>query len=424
MSLLMDALKRAESNKQQAGRTLPSNDGVMRHPEEELRLEPLGQPGAKGDAKPLPDLANHLDELEADLTTAALSPTPQRPGLSPKPVENPKHEAEREAIRNAFAAKLVSEPPSRKPLWLALGTLAVAALGISAYVWYQLNTMGRSGLAGQAQTAAPPLPTTTTAVSGAAMPAPAPLRLNTNTVLPAAVQSTAGNATIPGKAPGFPPIRGETRTTKPVLADNTTERQPAIRFSRSLPESDANLAQGHNHLQSNQLDSARHDFEQVLQRDPNNTDALLALAAIAQRQGRFADAEQLHQLAMIANPSDAAVQAASLNGITASTNPQSTESRLKTLIAAQPDSAQLNFVLGNLYSRQNRWAEAQQVYFNAVAADGDNPDYLFNLGVSLDHLRQGRLAAQHYRLALDAAERRPAAFDATQVRRRLAELQP
>ena len=99
-------------------------------------------------------------------------------------------------------------------------------------------------------------------------------------------------------------------------------------------------------------------------------------------------------------------------------------SRLKTLLAAQPQSAELNFTLGNLYARQRRWAEAQQAYFNAVAADADNPDYLFNLAVSLDQLRKPRPAAQHYRLALEAAARRPAAFDGEQVRRRLAELQP
>ncbi|MBS1131516.1 MAG: hypothetical protein H6R16_2518, partial [Proteobacteria bacterium] len=68
-------------------------------------------------------------------------------------------------------------------------------------------------------------------------------------------------------------------------------------------------------------------------------------------------------------------------------------------------------------------AEAQQVYFNAVAADGDNPDYLFNLAISLDHIRQNRLAAQHYRLALEASTKRPAAFDRNKVEKRLGELQ-
>lgn len=113
-----------------------------------------------------------------------------------------------------------------------------------------------------------------------------------------------------------------------------------------------------------------------------------------------------------------------MSGSAAEADPQTAESRLKSLLSAQPESAALNFALGNLYARQNRWPEAQQVYFNAVAADGDNPDYLFNLAVSLDHLRQPRLAGQHYRMALEAAARRPAAFDPAGVEKRLGELPP
>jgi uncharacterized protein HemY len=94
------------------------------------------------------------------------------------------------------------------------------------------------------------------------------------------------------------------------------------------------------------------------------------------------------------------------------------------MLAAQPESAPLNFALGNLYAKQARWNEAQQVYFNAVAGDTENPDYLFNLAVSLDQMRQPKLAAQHYRLALDAAERRPAAFDRERLLKRMSQLQP
>lgn len=141
-------------------------------------------------------------------------------------------------------------------------------------------------------------------------------------------------------------------------------------------------------------------------------------------KGRSADAEALRQRALVANPSDPATQAAALSGSAAEADPQTAESRLKSLLSAQPESAALNFALGNLYARQNRWPEAQQVYFNAVAADGDNPDYLFNLAVSLDHLRQPRLAGQHYRMALEAAARRPAAFDPAGAEKRLGELSP
>lgn len=220
-------------------------------------------------------------------------------------------------------------------------------------------------------------------------------------------------------APRREPLPTPLRTAEVETANPTP-----IRLTRSRPEADPGLSRGHASLQRGELELARRDYEQVLLREPNNTDALLALVAIAQGQGRQADAEALRQRALVANPSDPATQAAALNGSAADTDPQNTESRLKSLLSAQPESAALNFALGNLYARQSRWPEAQQVYFNAVAADGDNPDYLFNLAVSLDHLRQPRLAGQHYRMALEAAGRRPAAFDRAKVEKRLGELAP
>ena len=161
----------------------------------------------------------------------------------------------------------------------------------------------------------------------------------------------------------------------------TSEAGPRRRSnSRTRPEPDANLQRGYANLQGNSLDLARRDYEQALRNDPNNVDALLALGAIAQRQGQTADADRYQQRAFIADPRDAGAQAAALGGNSGS-DPQATESRLKTLLAAQPESAQLNFALGNLYAKQARWSEAQQVYFNAVAGDTDNPDYLFNLAI-------------------------------------------
>jgi hypothetical protein len=44
--------------------------------------------------------------------------------------------------------------------------------------------------------------------------------------------------------------------------------------------------------------------------------------------------------------------------------------------------------------------------------------------VSLDHLRQSRLAAQYYTQALGLAAQRPAGFDKAQVATRLREIQP
>lgn len=416
MSLLMDALKRAETSKQEATRNPAGKAPAVG---ESLSLEPLANE-TTAHANPLPKLAAHIEAVDIDLANTALPSS--RPAPNPSRANSPSKPNEaQEAIRNAFASKQQSSPPpSRLPLWLALGTLGLAALAIGGYVWYQLNAMNRGSLAtsptmsaGQATppsaTPAPPLPAPAVALTENSDFGPK----SGLTVEPAPQQATT---------PLFP--RAERRQPRPPLAEPETAPSTPIRLIRTRPETDSNLLHGFTSLQRGDIEAARREYEQALNRDPNNTDALLALAAIAQRQGRSADAEGLRQRALIANPADPAAQAAILNNASANADPNAAESRLKTLLSSQPESAPLNFALGNLYSRQSRWPEAQQAYFNAVAAEADNPDYLFNLAVSLDHLHQPRLAAQHYRLALEAATKRPAAFNRDKVERRLAELQP
>jgi tetratricopeptide (TPR) repeat protein len=215
---------------------------------------------------------------------------------------------------------------------------------------------------------------------------------------------------------------------RPAPPAEPARRQPAadaggtaINLRRSRPEADPTLQSAYTKLQASQFDAARQDYEAALRSDPHSVDALLALAAIAQRQGRTADAERLQRRAAEADPANPAAQAA-VAGF--GNDPLAAESRLRSLLAAQPESGPLNFALGNLLARQQRWAEAQPLYFNAVAADPDNPDYLFNLAVSLDQLRQPKVAGQHYRLALEAAQRRPAAFDRERAAARLQQLAP
>ena len=422
----MDALKRAETSKLEAQRAAAEAAGrepVAPAPDN-LSLEPL--PGSPAGGQSLPDLAAHIDALDAELSiTPQPAPAPRRPATTPaQPVvsielEPPPAALEEEkqaAARNAFAAKQ-TEKPSRGPMWLALGTLGVAAAGIGLYVFLQLHSMGGGALAPTASNPAPVAQRP--AQLPPAMPVPAiPLTpAPTKSVLPPLQASTA---TGPGRdaATTFAPRPEASRRTAGTEAAGAAI---PIRLTRTSPEPDANAQAGYAKLQGNQLDAARHDYELALKSDPNNVDTLLALASIAQRQGRSADAARYQQRAIDADPRDPDAQAAVL-GAPSGGDPMANESRLKTLLASQPESGSLNFALGNLYSRQGRWSEAQQVYFNAVAADADNPDYLFNLAVSLDHLRQPKVAAQHYRLALEATQRRPAGFDRERARLRLAEL--
>lgn len=196
-----------------------------------------------------------------------------------------------------------------------------------------------------------------------------------------------------------------------------------VNFAAPQVKPESTVAEAFEAFRMGNLTVARLAYEKLLQADPRNPDALHGLAAVALREGR-ADAAAVAYLRILeANPSDAAAHAG-LVGLDARGDPLASESRIKSLLAAQPDVPVLNFALGNLYARQDRWDEAQQAYFKAVTEDGNNPDYLFNLAVSLDQLHQPRLAAQYYGRALLAAENRPAAFDRAQASNRLRQLQP
>ncbi|MFZ1907992.1 MAG: tetratricopeptide repeat protein, partial [Burkholderiales bacterium] len=157
---------------------------------------------------------------------------------------------------------------------------------------------------------------------------------------------------------------------------------------------------------------------QALGDDPSDRDALLGMAAVEMRSGRFDAADRLYIRLLQADPRDPHAQAGLLALRSELTDPVAAESRVKNLLAEDPGANVLYFTLGNEYARQGRWAEAQQSYFKAYAADPDNPDFAYNVAVSLDHLRQTKLALEYYRRALALAAKRSASFDQTAAQKR------
>lgn len=152
--------------------------------------------------------------------------------------------------------------------------------------------------------------------------------------------------------------------------------------------------------------AAQQQYRQVLQRDVRNVDALLGMAAIAQRQSRDADAAGWYQKVLEIEPSNTIALSAMLmlsnRNPQASTDAVATESRIKNLLAQQPDAANLYAALGNLYAEQDQWASAQEAYFNASRLAPNNADYVFNLAISLDQMGKSRLALMQYERALAA----------------------
>jgi Tfp pilus assembly protein PilF len=452
VSLLMDALKKAEQAKQSGD---PPGESS-----EELRLEPIdGSPPVPVDKMPaeptpadrapeqpppgkqLPELPTQLEVLDADFIAHAASappekrpskpaaeappkrPAPQpapaappaaRPGPSPRATAPP--DAERKAAQQVFTAKQPER--SRKGFAIAVGGIAVVGIAaIGGYFWWQLQP--KSGLAGPGVAVKAPAQASTAPL------APPPPQVAA--APPAAPAPPAPAASVSAAAQGDDDADAAPRRAAPARAAPATTSEPAspVRITRSQLKVNPALVQGFDALNSGDLATAQAEYERVLRSEPRNSDALHGLAAIAVRQGNMPKAEDYWLKALEADPKDAVAQAALISsGGRGGADPQAQESRLKTLIAAQPEIAALHFALGNVLARQTRWNEAQQAYFRAFSIEPEHPDYAFNLAVSLDQLRQPRLAAQYYNQALATAAQRPASFDRAQVASRLRELQP
>lgn len=153
--------------------------------------------------------------------------------------------------------------------------------------------------------------------------------------------------------------------------------------------------------------AAQAQYRQVLQADARNVDALLGMAAIALKQSRDADANGWYQKVLEIEPRNSTALSAVANSQISTESAGSsaadyagTESRIKSMLAQQPEAANLHAALGNLYAAQNQWSLAQPAYFNASRYAPNSADYAFNLAVSLDQLGKSGLALAQYQRAL------------------------
>jgi len=158
-------------------------------------------------------------------------------------------------------------------------------------------------------------------------------------------------------------------------------------------------------------------YNQVLGEDPGNRNALLARAAINVQNGDSTAAIKDYQALLLANPKDSLAMASLIT--VANYSPRETESQLKLMIREEPSSPHLNFALANVYGAQNRWQEAQGHYFRALQNNPGDPNYAYNLAVSLEHISQPGSAITYYRRALNNLGNGLATFNRDVVDQRL-----
>lgn len=387
MSLLIDALKQAEATRQRSGEGGATAGGE----EPGLSLEPI------------------------ESSSPASPPAPQaaRAESPSQPPARPRHRASGVASKEPSVAtrdlfEVKRQPPSRLPYYLGAIALIVLAAG-AAYVWWAMqprNSLVASGFK----------PGVTT---------PASTRLAESQITPPMPPSQAPQpAVVPERSPGKPVAASrstEARRIRPAALNAAPADDTGVKFRPSAAASvgaPSGVQQAYSALAAGDLPQARRLYQEALRQNPQNADVLNGLGVIALRDNQPDQAERFFRSALRIDPNDG-VAASQLALLYAEGDPAGAEARLRNLIAAQPANAASHFSLGNLLSRQERWGEAQQSLFQAYTLDSDNPDILFNLAVSLEHVRQPAVARQFYERALQASGKRPASFPLSSAQSRI-----
>ncbi len=199
--------------------------------------------------------------------------------------------------------------------------------------------------------------------------------------------------------------------------DSNASKNLQISSSNQYRETDVWLREAYSAYRSGDNELALRGYNQVLEADPSNRNALLARAAIYMQNGNSDAAVRDYQALLLANPKDSMAMSSFL--AVASISPQDTESQLKLMILDDPQSPHLNFALGNAYGAQKRWKDAQKHYFQALQNNPADPNYAYNLAVSLEHISQSGSAVTYYQLALDNYANGVATFSRDVVAQRM-----
>ncbi len=497
MSLLMNALKKAETAKQAVRSAEPDSvtgsTTTTRDLTQELGLDPPQRSAplesASTPSRPGPLLKPMELTLEPDAPPAAsAAPSPRGSGAGTARGLSGNRSKEVEGARAVFAAKQPKPRNPQLPFFAVVGVCLLTASGYGAYLWWQMQ---------------PPRPVMAASPAAASSSPSARVPAMSATPVPAAnagMNSSAGTGAdgqiqvpLPVGAPVIQPPSGSTpggagptgsgRAATPPVAttsgkndlpssntDNTDRRFTPAREARrddlappragrrndapardaataaggAPVESPANLRiarnattaavnpdvlAGYAALQAGDLERAGSAYDRALRADPANRDALLGAATVLLRLDRTDAAEAYFRQTLRLHPGDV-YATAQLASLTAQGDPVGALSQVNSLIAREAERPEggsgngtLAFVQGNQLSSQARWPEAQQAYFNAHRADPGNADYCYNLAISLDRMREPRLARDFYIKALDLARLRPATFDTARARARLTQLE-
>jgi Flp pilus assembly protein TadD len=408
MSLLIKALQKAEQSKETASAEKSATPADLT-----LELTPH---------TPSTSEISLAEESGFDVPLHAAPKTTPAPIPKPVVTAKPEPKAEREAAANVFQAKtaVVADPGGRRAFWLGLGGLVLLLLGGGFY--FYLETLLPPEVAVVRSMPAP----TPIATTPAATPAPEPTPVATAPTEPEPVAAPSAMANrpttetpaVPTK-PAIAPIPTPPSAEKAATPDN--ESVKVTRSRKTEPASNATATSAYQAFMAGDDATAGRLYRQLLQAEPRNVDALLGLAAVAARQDNTDEAARHYAKALELEPKNSVAQAG-LIALMSQADPVAAESRLKSLLAQQPDAAYLHAALGGIYAEQNRWPDAQQSYFQAFRIEPTNAEHAYNLAISLDQMGKADLALDYYQRCRDLLPKQGSSVDRAALESRINQL--
>lgn len=236
-------------------------------------------------------------------------------------------------------------------------------------------------------------------------------------------QEAVDSASLLTQAPAVKPANSSNQvaSVKPEVTKPLAKKQIQIKRKTTEDPIGVLLAQAYAEFKKSEYISSEKIYKKVIDRDKNNHDALLGLAAIAVKQNRNNEAKEIYIKLLTLDPKDSYAKAG-LSALINQRNAQLNESQLKIMLREQPNAGHLYFALGNILLNQKRYAEAQTAFFNAWSSNKSNTDYAYNLAVSLDHLGKPENAAEFYQLTVKLHEKSGGNVSVDDVKQRIKEI--
>ncbi len=416
MSLLLDALKKAAQEKQNAD----SADSSADSPAEDKPATESPQPDDAFDtAGSLDEL--ELDELELDDDALAATSEPDEETeieIQPAAVVEPSTTVEQrrvtatpstvsdEALQLLIHKTNNEHKKSRRVIWGGVVSGTLVLLLISGLYLYSGMTDEIESMQRKQQIALASLKSKTRIEEN----------LTSLAVVPEEKKATHSVDSKAGKS-----VTQLSKSNSTVRSDSAIKKMFSVERAEKRDPVSELLQKAWTAYQNQDYASAKSVYKMVLAKEPHNHDANLGIAAVAMQTGDLESARDIYIQLLERDPRDPHAHSGLAN-IAQSDGASLSESRLKQLIGHRPDDPNLQFALGNLYVQKQSWPDAQQAFFNAWKGDSQNADYAYNLAVSLDHLGKHKEALAYYQDSLKLATSKNISFSTDAVRSRVAYL--